>query len=82
LIHDLLCDANDWFSDYGHDDFRSIARLAGATLHLPVGAVRKHWAPEAIREKEAELCSIEEEYRTTVLAEARRALTHANTGNK
>ena len=76
-IDDVLSAANPWFADFGHDDFRCSSRLAGATLHLPVGAVRRHWAAEAIRDKESELRSIEERYSAEILAEARRALTYA-----
>lgn len=76
-IVDALSAANPWFSDYGHEDFRSISRLAGATLHLPVGAARPHWATDVIRDKESELRAIEEEFRGAVLAEARRALMYA-----
>jgi hypothetical protein len=76
-IDDLLSSANPWFSDFGHEDFKSFARLAGVTSHLPVGTARRHWADDAIRDREPELSAIEEKYRDEVLAEAQRVLTYA-----
>lgn len=77
-MDDLLSAANPWFSHYGHDDFKALAGLAGATLHLPVGPARRHWAADAIRRKEPELCAIEDQHRVAVLAEAQRVLIRAS----
>ena len=56
-------------TDAVHDesDRRLIIGIDSETDHLPVGAVRKLWAPEALREKDVEIASAEARWKAKFL---------------
>jgi hypothetical protein len=54
------------------EDRRLIISIDSETDHLPVGEVRKLWAPSALREKDVEISRAEEVYRSDFLETCRR----------
>src|SRR5262245_50197193 len=55
-----------------HDDFRVFILVDAASRHLPVGAIRSRWSPEALRVKDEELATIETRFREEAVSTARR----------
>lgn len=53
-------------------DRRFIIGVESETDHLPVGDVRKLWAPDALKEKDVEIARAEEAYRADFLETCRR----------
>jgi hypothetical protein len=49
------------------EDRRFIIGIESETDHLPVGEVRKLWAPSALKEKDADIARAEELYRADFL---------------
>jgi len=54
------------------EDRRFIIGVASETDHLPVGEVRKLWAPDALEEKDVEIARAEELYKADFLETCRR----------
>ena len=54
------------------EDRRLIIAIDSETDHLPVGEVRKLWAPSALKEKDVEISRAEEVYRSDFLETCRR----------
>ena len=54
------------------EDRRFIIGIESETDHLPVGEVRKLWAPSALKEKDVEISRAEERYKTDFLETCRR----------
>jgi hypothetical protein len=54
------------------EDRRFIIAVASETDDLPVGEVRKLWAPSALKEKDVEIARAEELYRADFLETCRR----------
>src|SRR4051812_35764003 len=64
-----------WRFDVGaeHDpDFMFFVGLDSETDHLPVGDVRCHWNPEALKQKDEELRSLEATFREEALRSCHR----------
>jgi hypothetical protein len=57
------------------EDRRFIIGLESETDHLPVGEVRKLWAPDALEEKDVQIARAEELYRADFLETCRRILS-------
>lgn len=49
------------------EDRKFIIGINSETDHLPVGEVRKLWAPDALKEKDLEIARWQERYRTDFL---------------
>jgi len=49
------------------EDRRFIIAIESETDHLPVGGVRKLWAPDALKDKDVEIARAEELYRADFL---------------
>jgi len=56
------------------EDRRFIIGIASETDHLPVGEVRKLWAPYALEEKDVEIARAEELYKADFLETCRRTV--------
>ena len=54
------------------EDRRFIIAVESETDHLPIGEVRKLWAPDALKEKDVEIARAEDFYRTDFLETCRR----------
>jgi hypothetical protein len=54
------------------EDRRFIIGIESETDHLPVGEVRKLWAPSALKEKDVEIGRAEERYRADFLEACQR----------
>ena len=54
------------------EDRRFIIGIESETDHLPVGEVRKLWAPDALKEKDVEIARAEALYRSDFLEACRR----------
>lgn len=54
------------------DDRRLIIGIESETDDLPIGEVRKLWAPDALKEKDVEIAHAEELYRSRFLEACRR----------
>src|SRR5262245_40157431 len=54
------------------EDRRFIIGVESETDHLPVGEVRKLWAPDALKEKDVEIARAEDFYRADFLETCRR----------
>jgi hypothetical protein len=54
------------------EDRRFIIAIESETDHLPIGVVRKLWAPDALKEKDVEIARIEELYRDDFFETCRR----------
>jgi hypothetical protein len=54
------------------EDRRFIIAIESETDHLPVGVVRKLWAPDALKEKDVEIARAEELYRADFFETCRR----------
>jgi hypothetical protein len=54
------------------EDRRFIIAIESETGHLPVGVVRKLWAPDALKEKDVEIARVEELYRDNFFETCRR----------
>ena len=54
------------------EDRKFIIGVESETDHLPVGEVRKLWAPYALKEKDVEIARAEELYRADLLETCRR----------
>jgi hypothetical protein len=54
------------------EDRKLIIGIESETDHLPVGEVRKLWAPDALKEKDLEIARAEELYRGDFLETCRR----------
>jgi hypothetical protein len=54
------------------EDRRLIIAIESETDHLPVGVVRKLWAPDALKEKDVEIARAEELYRADFFVTCRR----------
>ena len=54
------------------EDRRLIIGIDSEIGHLPVGEVRTLWAPDALKEKDAEIAVAEERWKTKFLEACRR----------
>jgi len=60
----------------GHDpDFTFFVGIDSESDHLPIGEVRQHWNPEAMRVKDAEVAKFEAFYRERAFETCRRLIT-------
>ncbi|MGA9776787.1 MAG: hypothetical protein WBS33_00790 [Verrucomicrobiia bacterium] len=55
-------------------DFTFFVAIESESDHLPVGEVRQHWNPEALRAKDAEIASFEAFYREQAFEICRRLI--------
>jgi len=62
------------------EDRRFIIGVASETDHLPVGEVRKLWAPSALEEKDIEIARAEELYKADFLETCRRIVNPNSRG--
>ena len=54
---------------------RSLTELLAQAEHLPIGAAREHWQPEALHRADRELMELERRQRDAVLYACRRLST-------
>ena len=52
-----------WVRALDDPDFTTFIGIASESDHLPVGSVRKEWAPEALSEKDCEIRQLEDRWR-------------------
>ncbi len=76
-----IVDAARQLSALGHSvrasddaDFTTFTAIDSESDHLPIGAVRREWAPDALRQKEAEIHAIEDRWRDAAFTAARNLL--------
>jgi hypothetical protein len=55
-------------------DFTFFVAIDSESDHLPIGEVRQHWNPEALRAKDAEIASFEAFYREKAFEICRRLI--------
>ena|SRR5579871_3618109 len=55
-------------------DFNIFVLVASETDHLPIGEVRKYWAPDSLAQKDIEIKETEEFYRNDVKAGCRKLI--------
>ncbi len=59
---------------YVHDKFRIFIAIDSETDHLPVGPERRHWAPDALVRKDAEIQRYEDTWRPVAFEAARKVI--------
>jgi hypothetical protein len=59
-----------WLHDWEDEDFRIFVGVDSESHHLPVGRVRDHWQPEALKKKDEEVRALEDFYRKDVVEAA------------
>ena len=65
----LLCSLQSRATSLDHDpDFIPFVAIDSETDHLPVGDVRRHWAPDALVSKDIEIHATEDYYRASAFA--------------
>ena len=63
-----------WLRAQNDPDFTTFVAIDSESDHLPVGGVRREWAPDALQRKDAEIRIVEERWRDEALNAARNLL--------
>jgi hypothetical protein len=61
-----------WLHAWEDQEFFIFRAVDSETHHLPIGKVRDHWLPKALKEKDKEINSIEESYRKRTIQAAKK----------
>ena len=78
----LLCSLRSRVSSLDHDpDFIAFVGLDSETDHLPIGAVRRHWAPAALANKDIQIQAAEQHWHDTAIAACHRLLRRFSTAH-
>jgi hypothetical protein len=59
-----------WLHAWEDEDFRIFVGVDSVSHHLPVGEVRVHWLPDALKKKDEEIRALEDYYRKDVVEAA------------
>jgi hypothetical protein len=59
-----------WLHAWEDQEFKIFGVADSETHHLPIGKVRDHWSPNALREKDKEIRLVEDRYRNGVIEAA------------
>jgi len=68
------------FGDSFTQDFRPFVAIDRETDHLPIGAVRREWNPDALARKDIEIARCEELYRPQVIEDCERLIRRLREG--
>jgi hypothetical protein len=61
-----------WLHAREDEDFSIFRAVYSDSTDLPVGEVRKHWQPAALKEKDKRIAEVEDRYRSRVVEAAYR----------
>jgi hypothetical protein len=61
-----------WMKEEGNIGWSIFTGVSSESDHLPLGAVRRHWAADALKQKDERIMKLENFYRENVIEAARR----------